>query len=65
MESETIKKNEALIYLNMKEFIENLIEKLNDKSLSQESRDLIKEILRKQAIHEQDLLDQINNALRR
>lgn len=49
----------------MKEFVENLIEKLNDQSLSQESRDLIKEILRKQALHEQDLLDQINNALRR
>ena len=49
----------------MKEFIENLIEKLNDQSLSEESKDLIREILRKQAVHKQDLLDQINNALRR
>ncbi len=49
----------------MKEFIENLIERLNDQSLSQESKDLIIEILRNQAIHAQDLLDQINNALRR
>ena len=49
----------------MREIIENLIEKLNDTNLSEESRELIKDLLRQQAVHEQDLLDQINNALRR
>jgi hypothetical protein len=49
----------------MKEFIENLIAKLNDPDTTEESKELIKELLRQQSIHEQDLLDQINNALRR
>lgn len=49
----------------MKEFIESLIEKLNDDSLSEESKELIKELLRQQAELEQSLLNQINQALRR
>jgi|AntRauTorckE6833_2_1112554.scaffolds.fasta_scaffold10131_4 Arc/MetJ-type ribon-helix-helix transcriptional regulator len=48
----------------MKEFIENLIEKLNDPNVSEEAKELIRDLLRQQVAHEQDLLDQINAALR-
>ena len=48
----------------MKEIVENLIEKLNEPNVSEESKKLIRDLLRQQAIHEQDLLDQLNNALR-
>ena len=48
----------------MKEFIEKLIEKLNDPTVSEENKILIIELLRQQAAHEKDLLDQINRALK-
>ena len=49
----------------MKDFIDNLIAKLEDPNLTKESRELILDILRQQATLEQCLLDKINQALRR
>lgn len=49
----------------MKEFIEKLIEKINDPSISEETKELMRELLRQQAEHEKDLLDKINNVLKK
>jgi hypothetical protein len=49
----------------MKEFIERLIEKINDPSVSEETKELMRELLRQQAEHEKDLLDKITDVLRK
>jgi len=49
----------------MKEFIENLTELLGNPKTTDETKELVRDLLRKQLLLENDLTDLINKALKK